>query len=501
MHVPLSYIKSLAVKDRQKVQAAFEQYPLAFFGTTVKYPKLAAHVKRWMTEMPKVTVLSGWKRTGKSSFAAFIMSCWIEGEMNKMWPGVRAMGIDFDRTWHTKTMADRVGLIGGRSLNHVEDVLLKLYRDLIPPGKIKHWFTHTRPSISTIGRFPAKCVVRTYEQSLEVWKSGAYDMIHLDEEPPFEILKECLDRTRTTNGRILITVALDDADMSYLPELCSNPMKVIGTDSFMHLKLGINDVPTDIYPLEEKEQTLRMYSGTAFEDAVKYGEFAYVSGRWWPEFDVNIHVIKTFEIPKNWKRFRFIDAGVAAATCCVWVALSPSNIMFAYREYYKTHTTIGERCKDIIEMSRNIRRRDGGIWIEDEINEKYEMTQLDHAEFKQDSITGDGLDYEYVKEGLSVMAWTTLGQEGRREVMRKWLWVNKNEKHFITHEPGAPRVYIMDCCPNGIWEAQKKTFKKTFSERSGTLETKIANKDDHFLDGLEAAACEMRWAIDERVII
>jgi phage terminase large subunit-like protein len=454
-----------------------------------------------MTEMPKVTVLSGWKRTGKTSLGSYIMCCWMEGEINKMWPGARAMGIDFNRTWHTKTMADRIGLIGGRSLNHVEDVLLKIYRDMLPPSKIKHWFTHTRPSISTIGKFCSKCVVRTYEQSLEVWKSGAYDMIHLDEEPPFEILKECLDRTRTTNGRIIITVALDDADLSYLPELCSNPMKVIGTDSFMHLKLGIEDVPTEIYPLEEKEQTLRMYSGTPFEPAVRYGEFAYVSGRWWPDFDINVHVIKEFPIPKNWKRFRFIDAGMAAPCACLWIALSPNNVMFVYREYYKKGTLISERCKDIIEMSGNQRQKDGYIYIEQEINEKYEMTQLDHAEFSQNPQREGGVDFEYVKEGLSVMPWSTLGQEARRDKTRKWLHVNKTEKHFITHESGAPRLYIMDSCANLIWEAQKKTFKKTFNERSSTLEIKIQNKDDHAMDCLEAACCEMMWAIDDRVIV
>lgn len=454
-----------------------------------------------MRDPPKVTVISGWKRTGKTQLAAYIMSCWMEGEMNCLWPGCRGMGIDFNRTWHTKIRADRIGLIGGRSLQHIEDTLLKIYRDLLPPGKIGKWFGHTHSKIKTIGEWSAECVVRTYEQSLEMWKSGAYEIIHLDEEPPWDKFQECLSRTGTTKGKILISVALDDADMSYLPEMCANPKKVIGTDSFMHVKLGLEDVPTDIYPLEEKEITYKRFQGTPFEDAVRYGEFAYVSGRWWPEFDVKIHVIPAFEPPKNWKRFRFIDSGVAAPTACIWVALSPSNIMFAYREYYKTHTTIAERCKDIIEMSGNFRQREGGIWVEHEIHEKYEMTQLDHAEFKQDAITGDGLDYEYVKEGLCVMPWTTLGQEGRREIMRKWLWINKDEKHFITHENGAPRVYVMDSCANLIWEAQKKTFKKTFNERSSTLEIKIQNKDDHALDCLESAAVEMRWAIDDRVII
>jgi hypothetical protein len=94
-----------------------------------------------------------------------------------------------------------------------------------------------------------------------------------------------------------------------------------------------------------------------------------------------------------------------------------------------------------------------------------------------------------------------MGQEARREIMRKWLWVDYKEKHFISGEMGAPRIYIFDTCPNLIWEAQRKNFKLAKNERSAIVEKKIQNRDDHLMDCLEGIACEMRWMIDERVTI
>jgi hypothetical protein len=264
----------------------------------------------------------------------------------------------------------------------------------------------------------------------------------------------------------------------------------------------VEEVPHSIYPESEKKIVFQQYDGTPLENAVRHGEFAYMSGRWWAEFDPNVHVIAPFPIPKAWPRWRAVDAGVAAPTACVWVALHPSkNILFCYREYYKAGTTINERCRDIIELSGNQRVKCGDYYEERTTGEKYEMTLLDHAEFHRDAVTGDSLDYQYVLGGLQVQPWTTLGQEARREMARKWLWVDRKERHFINHNEGAPRLYIFSTCENLIWEANKKTFKKAKSDKSGTPEKKIDNKDDHGMDGIEAICAELSWVVQDRELI
>jgi hypothetical protein len=294
---------------------------------------------------------------------------------------------------------------------------------------------------------------------------------------------------------------VDDADVSWIPDCIANPKKFIGTDEFMWEKLGVEDVPNSIYPLSEKKKVFMQYDGTVFQDAVRHGSFAYVSGRWVPEFEKDTHVVAPFKIPDSWKLYRYIDCGTAAPTACLWIAAHPLGAIFVIREYYKKGTTIRERCEDIIEMSGNKRQRDGSWYKEIECSERYEMTVADHAEFHRDAITGDDLSMEYVKEGLNIQPSTTLGQEARREILRKFMYVDKSKKHFVKHTDGAPNVYIFDTCVNLLWELQKKTFKKRANERSGVTERKIPNVDDHGIDALEFACCDLRWLVEDKELL
>lgn len=495
MIVPDDFLEWLEKNPAHK--KAFNSFPLAYFGRIIPYPKQAALIKEWIKKQPKVWIITGWKRCSKSAIGSFIGSCWLMGYLNRDWPGAVEMGIDNSLQWTKRYNKERVGLIGGKTLDHIESVLLAQYRAFLPPSFIKSWFSKGKPRIELVDA--QKMIVRSYDQDLESWKSGQYQMIHLDEEPPLNVFLECLERTRTTKGKIIITVAVDDADVSWIPECIQNPMKVIGTDSFLWSKIGVEDVPNSLYPLDEKKNVFRQYDGTVFEKAVRFGDLISVAGRWIPEFQKEIHCIPSFPIPDSWKRFRAIDPGTAAPTACLWCAVHPSTKMFfIYREYYKAGTTIGERCSDIIEASGNRKQRDGDMWMEIQNKESYEMTLMDHAEFHKDAHTGDGLDYAYVQAGLNVQPCTTLGQEARRDILRKFMFVDKTKKHFISHEEGGPMIYIFeDQCPNLVWEIQKKSFKKTNNERAGTIERKISNKDDHAIDCLESLACEMQWMVGD----
>lgn len=479
------------------LSAAVKQFPQAWFGYFIRYPRQFEIIRTWLKVRPKICVISGWKRTAKTSIAAYIGSCWLSGKLDHAWPGARAMQIKDDYIWDRKFNGERVGIIAGSSLDHVENVLLPMYKDLIPPGRVKQWFSKTSKKIELTNA--SKFIIRTYEQDIEEWKSGNSQFAHLDEECPWNVMNEVIARSMSLNGKIFITVALDDADVSWLPDACENPMKVFGTDSFMHFKMGIEDVPDEIVPQESKQMVYNQYDNTPLRLAVRKGEWARLSGRWWNRFDVEKHVIEPFPIPEHWLKWRFIDAGFTAPTACIWVAMHPNGDIFCYREYYKSERTIDERCRDIIELSNNKRQRDGDFFVEVETKEKYVTTHLDHHEFKKDAITGDDLSYHYLQAGLSVLPSTTLGQEARREVTNRWLEVNMNKKHFVTHERGAPNVYIFNICTNLIFEAQTKSVKRESSDRSSISERKIQNRSDHAMDCVEYACCELEFFTDDNI--
>ncbi len=168
-----------------------------------------------------------------------------------------------------------------------------------------------------------------------------------------------------------------------------------------------------------------------------------------------------------------------------------------YREYYRPGTTIQQRCEEVIALSGNNRHRDGNLYREIQQREKFQVTLLDHHEFKQDSTTGSGLEQHYILAGLDVQPSTTLQQESRREIVRRWLTPDARQRHFIKKHLPAPKIYIFNTCTNLIWEAGKKVVRRENNERQGTSEKKIENRDDHACDCLEYLCAEMDlWTKD-----
>ncbi len=66
------------------------------------------------------------------------------------------------------------------------------------------------------------CTFKSYDQRRKAFQGTEQDFIWLDEEPPSDIYDECLTRTMTTNGRVLVTATplsgLTPFILSFLPD-------------------------------------------------------------------------------------------------------------------------------------------------------------------------------------------------------------------------------------------------------------------------------------------
>ena len=85
-----------------------------------------------------------------------------------------------------------------------------------------------------------------------------------------------------------------------------------------------------------------------------YGRFTNQTGLIYPELDKKIHIIKPFEVPKEWPRYLSIDFGVVNPfACLVIVHDSKDNTIYVVDEYFKKNQTtiyngneINRRFKD-----------------------------------------------------------------------------------------------------------------------------------------------------------
>ncbi len=80
----------------------------------------------------------------------------------------------------------------------------------------------------------------------------------------------------------------------------------------------------------------------------RYGRWVAAEGQIYEEFDPNVHVIDSFEVPSNWNRYRAIDFGFNEPFVCQWWAIDPdTGNLYLYRELYQTKRTVTQHSETI----------------------------------------------------------------------------------------------------------------------------------------------------------
>lgn len=64
--------------------------------------------------------------------------------------------------------------------------------------------------------------------------------------------------------------------------------------------------------------------------AYLYGDWDIFEGQFFPEMRREIHIVKPFEIPEHWKKFRCVDYGLDMLVC-LWIALDTHGNGYVYR--------------------------------------------------------------------------------------------------------------------------------------------------------------------------
>lgn len=84
--------------------------------------------------------------------------------------------------------------------------------------------------------------------------------------------------------------------------------------------------------------------------ALLYGDFDVFSGRFFPEYRKDIHVVRPFKIPPYWKRIRSLDYGLDM-TACIWWAIADNGQVFAYRELHEPDLNLTKAAEKIVDMT------------------------------------------------------------------------------------------------------------------------------------------------------
>jgi phage terminase large subunit-like protein len=194
---------------------------------------------------------------------------------------------------------------------------------------------------------------KSADSGREKFQGASVDLVWIDEEPEVEIFDECYQRTIDCGGKILLTLTpLADVASGvrspWVHEL--NEEWKAGKTDVAFVSLSVLDNP--YVPDEEKVKLLAKWKGHPEERARLYGEFIRRSGLVYTMWNRELHLIKPFQIPKDWFRVVSIDPAATGPTAAIWCAYDEKGNQYLYQEYKEADRIVSEHSKSILLRNR-----------------------------------------------------------------------------------------------------------------------------------------------------
>lgn len=286
---------------------------------------------------------------------------------------------------------------------------------------------------------------KAYATSREAFQATEADFIWLDEECPMDVYTECLTRTATTNGKILLTFTplsgLTDVVLAFWNEAERAPSKWMVTIPWAdvpHLDEATKAELLKSFPLHQR-------------DARTKGIPLLGAGAIYP-VAIETLLVDDFKIPDHWARGYGLDVGWNR-TAAVWGALDrDSDTLHLYSEHYRGDA---EPATHIAAIAA---RGSMKGWIDPAARGR---SQVDGRKLI-DQYRGAGLKVEFAKNAVEagIHACVTRMQEGRLKVFRSLTnWQNefatyhRNEKGVVVknfdHLMDATRYLVMSAAEMG----------------------------------------------------
>ena len=233
--------------------------------------------------------------------------------------------------------------------NHINPLMQELPNKYIPYREIDKSFVF--PNGSRI-----KCSYFANDNDALQYQGQEFDVIFLEEATQFtmkvfDTLKACLRGANPFPKRMYLTCNPDGIGFMWVKRLfvTRDFLENENPDDYMFIQALVDDNmalvnqnPDYLAQLESLPEDMRM--------RWRWGSWDYALGQYFDEFRREKHVIKPFDISKEWRRYRAIDYGLDGLAC-LWIAIDSARRCYVYREYFKTNQKIVDVARGIIERT------------------------------------------------------------------------------------------------------------------------------------------------------
>lgn len=270
------------------------------------------------------------------------------------------------------------------------------------------------------------------EDDVYKYQSAEYDVIRFDELTHFTefMYRYLLSRVRGVN------------EFPKAVKSTTNPGGV--GHAWVKERFIDNSVPNEVkngrlfLPAKVSDNTFLMRSDPGYIDRLKAlpqrerrallnGDWDIFEGQYFTEWDREKHVVRPFEIPKEWRKFFTMDYGLDMLAG-YWIALDDAGNAYVYREIYESGLIISDAAKRIAEK--------------DESDTHIYFAPPDLWNRRQD--TGKSAAQIFSESGIPLTRAVNDRIQGWL-ALREWLAPRKDEFGDLT-----PRLRIFNTCTNLI---------------------------------------------------
>ena len=192
------------------------------------------------------------------------------------------------------------------------------------------------------------------------------------------------------------------------------------------------------------------------------GDWDVFEGRFFTDWNRDIHVIEPFTIPDSWQRIRAIDWGERNPFCCLWIAWDPDGDAFVYREVYGAGFITAKQAAMVREASRSHEHPDRF--------ERIKVSVADPAMWASRTGVGKSNAQLYAEAGIPLTH--------AKKNIRVAGWQNVRAYLAPRDDGKPPRIQVFSTCVNLI-----RTFPKQQHDNDNP-EDMDTDGEDHALDAL-----------------
>lgn len=188
---------------------------------------------------------------------------------------------------------------------------------------------------------------KSYDQGRAKFQGTSKHVIHLDEEPPIDIYEECVVRTATTKGHMLLTMTplsgMTDTVLNYITDR-DEGVSLRGK-AFVQASWADADHLSD-EDVHDLEESIPAHT----KEARSKGIPSVGEGRVFPVADSQIAVPR-FQIPDYYEHVYGLDFGWQDPTAAVFIARDPdTDISYIYSTYKLGEQTPKTHANNLLQM-------------------------------------------------------------------------------------------------------------------------------------------------------